>query len=559
MTGPGGCAAGGRILRPHERLLSTDVGLPLACGMLYAAAAIWLAIGQQAYARDALARTSSAVSTVLGRDPHLAAIGFIWNPLPSLVQVPLVPLLAGFGAVHLAGPLMSATFGAGAVWMLDRLYRTIGLTGPWRVALLLLYALNPLILFYAVIGLSEAPFIFVILAVVIAYIIWTHTRSLLALVACSLATGTAFLIRYEALAVASAGAGALLLILLARPGGRRELVEGVLLAYLAPFVYVVALWVFLNWMIMGDALYFQRSAYGNAAQSAFFQTEQTYLSGVIGSWEGALWYGLTRWVAAFPAGVLLVALALWRALRLRSLLLLGVLGFGAAIPAFHVALLYMGSSFGWLRFFLYGIPFSFVLAALLLPQLSGVRRTLIVLALALASPVTAAAMARPEVGLEEWGIMRRLQHPPFVFPSGHAVESFWAERQAAAYIDNLEPGAVVLLDTFLGFPVNVFSQHWERLATTSDRDFAELVRRPQGRVTHLLVPRPDCEPGTACLARNDQLIRTYPQLWAQGAPWAILEAEFGGHLAWRLYRVLPDEAAAAGFDEHFDSDVLAHR
>ena len=185
-----------RLPRPLRRLLSTDLGLPLACGLLYLAVGAWLAVVQEAFSRDGPSRTASAIHVVLGRAPHLAATGFVWNPLPPLAQVPHVPLLDRLGLVYLAGPAMSAAFAAAAVWVLDRLFRAPGLSAAWRVALLLLYALNPLILFYAVIGLSEAPFLFFLLGALAAYARWTPDGGPQALVVCAAATAAAFLVRY---------------------------------------------------------------------------------------------------------------------------------------------------------------------------------------------------------------------------------------------------------------------------------------------------------------------------------------------------------------------------
>src|SRR5690349_4617983 len=39
---------------------------------------------------DSLSRTANAFYVLFSRDPHLAAVGFVWNPLPSLIQLPLL-------------------------------------------------------------------------------------------------------------------------------------------------------------------------------------------------------------------------------------------------------------------------------------------------------------------------------------------------------------------------------------------------------------------------------------------------------------------------------------
>lgn len=78
---------------------------------------LWLALDVQYYQGDSLSRVSAARSVLLSRDPHLAAIGFVFTPLTALVQVPLTGLSAWFpslSAYAVTAVLMSAPFIAGA-------------------------------------------------------------------------------------------------------------------------------------------------------------------------------------------------------------------------------------------------------------------------------------------------------------------------------------------------------------------------------------------------------------------------------------------------------------
>ncbi len=43
---------------------------------------------------DALSRVANAFYVLYSRDPHLGAIGFIWNPLPSLMEMVLLIFLS---------------------------------------------------------------------------------------------------------------------------------------------------------------------------------------------------------------------------------------------------------------------------------------------------------------------------------------------------------------------------------------------------------------------------------------------------------------------------------
>ena len=89
--------------------------LPLA---LYLAVA-WLLVLTDGYiVGDAWSRVGNASYVLFSRDPHLAAIGFVWNPLPSLAMLPLLPLKAIWPPLVSAGfaaNIVSALFMAGAV------------------------------------------------------------------------------------------------------------------------------------------------------------------------------------------------------------------------------------------------------------------------------------------------------------------------------------------------------------------------------------------------------------------------------------------------------------
>ena len=55
---------------------------------VYAAAGYWLHINNVFIIGDALSRVSAAQSVLFSRDPHLAAIGFIFTPLTAMLQMP---------------------------------------------------------------------------------------------------------------------------------------------------------------------------------------------------------------------------------------------------------------------------------------------------------------------------------------------------------------------------------------------------------------------------------------------------------------------------------------
>ena len=69
---------------------------------------------------DAMARTRSAWQVFFSYEPKLAYIGFIWAPLPTILQLPLV-LIPWLRYKGLSGNVVTALCGAGsAMLLIDR-------------------------------------------------------------------------------------------------------------------------------------------------------------------------------------------------------------------------------------------------------------------------------------------------------------------------------------------------------------------------------------------------------------------------------------------------------
>ncbi len=138
-------------------------------------------------------------------------------------------------------------------------------------------------------------------------------------------------------------------------------------------------------------------------------------------------------------------------------------------------------------------------------------------------------MTQPDLGREEWEITRHLITPDEV--AVPASFGFVVERRIASYVDALPGHPIVLMDSSLAFAVNLFARDHRRYAITSDRDFRELLAKPDGgAITHILIPNP----------RSIEAVgQALPGVWQAGAPYARLDTDFGGENGWRLYAVTP--------------------
>ncbi|MBV8087400.1 MAG: hypothetical protein JO247_21525, partial [Chloroflexi bacterium] len=481
---------------------------------------------------DGVSRTALGSFVLYGRDPHLASIGFVWNPLPSVVQLPLLPLLRPLGLQLLAGPLQSSGFMAGAVAVLWQYLGLFAAPARLRLALTGLFALNPMILLYAANGLSEASLTFFMLGGAYYLMRWFSQGHYANLIGAGFMTAGAFSTRYEAVPLAAGGCVAI--VAAALKGQRLDppRLEAMLLTYLAPVAYAVLLWLYFNRLIMGDALFFLRGTYSNTAQTVGFRGTGSYLAGVVGSLPGSTQYAGVRLLGNFVAFAPVLIGAVVLAMRRRDWRMIGLASIILAIPLFHTVLLYQGGSFGWLRFFMYSIPGAFLLSPLALPGGNSVLRSSAVagllVAFALSDGVTWLAMANPNYGREEYTFIERLTDPSVQLDDSRTLAD---ERRIDAYINTRLSGKRILVDTVHGFAIVLLAQHPEQFVITSDRTFADVVRTPQGRVDYLLVPKP------ASSGETDLIDQTYPDLWAGGVTWATLSEDFGGDQQWRLYQL----------------------
>ena len=138
--------------------------LPLA-GYLWVG--VQLSLVYHSYIGDAVSREANAYYVFFSNDPHLAAIGFVWNPLTSISEMPLILLKGLWPALTadgFAASIMSAIFMAGCCYQLIRFMEDLGVGRVARWLLLACFALNPMIIYSGGNGMSEALFMFTLLA-----------------------------------------------------------------------------------------------------------------------------------------------------------------------------------------------------------------------------------------------------------------------------------------------------------------------------------------------------------------------------------------------------------
>ncbi|GAA4245045.1 hypothetical protein [Dactylosporangium darangshiense] len=472
------------VTRPR-RLTEGRVVLGAAL-VVYLALACWM-WRQQFIPQDSLSRLANGYYVLFSRDPHLAAVGIVWNPLPSLALLPFLPLGALVPALvrdGLVAVLVSAGVMAVTVAVTRDILRRLGVSRTPRLILTGLFALHPMIFWYAGNGMSEALFLVALMLATRSLLQWLADGRPERLVALGLALGLAYGSRYEALAPALAAPVAVFGVSWWRNRGRESgrlgiaQADAVLAGF--PALVTVGLWAACGRIVDNQWFATFSSKYGNAAQVAANRAAIESVTGSTLADRAAYAAQQLAGLEPLAPAVLLVAAVLavrWR--DARALAPVAVLG---SVLAFDNLAFLLGSSFGWLRFQIAVVPLVVVLVGILLSRQGpargpGPRRAAVVaglLAAALAVPVTVLTLRNPDLAREESAFLT----------AGGAEQTRFLARQnlrIGAEIDGLGlPDGAVLTDSAYSYAVILASRHPKQFVISSDRDFAAILADPKG-------------------------------------------------------------------------------
>lgn len=240
----------GEEIAPPGRLQS--LALFLVAGIVY----FWLGyetvIAHGVVVFDALDRLTRAYMVWHNSPPKLAAVGFVFPPLTTMVFLPFT-LIKPVATSLIALPLVSSIFGASMIVAMNRLLARCSMPGLQRWLLLALFGLNPMLVFYAGNGMGEAVYLALLTFSLYCFTSWFLTAQPRFLVVAGLTFSLLVLLRYSfgiwALVIA-----VLMAMGLTRRGAQSDETEGTLVTFLAPLIYAIGVWILFNWLIVGDLL-----------------------------------------------------------------------------------------------------------------------------------------------------------------------------------------------------------------------------------------------------------------------------------------------------------------
>jgi hypothetical protein len=478
---------------------------------------------------DAVSRMTHAYYVFWNEPPKLAAIGFVWPPLITLVFLPLVaikPLATSMWAL----PLMSSAFGAALLVTLANFLRRAGMPAPARLLLVLLFGVNPMVALYASNGMSEVLGWWCLTLAVIAFVRWYWDELPQQLIVAGVFVALGTLVRYEIVLWGFVLVPVVALTLWRRG---RPLVqfEASSLALMAPILYALGVWTFLNWAILGSPFSWLHE-----------ETTQTFVwtkgnGPIVGhlTVPRTLHFVLVENLRLFPPVLILAAVTLLLALVLRSvsaLALFAALVLNAA-TTIYLAVSEQATHILELRFNTRAMPIVLVAVGWLYRAFpSRLARALTVAgaaaALAASIPVTWHTMRTFAYQLDERAFASALATGRDQSHSIPGIDPLADARMARYVLRHVHDRNAILTDDAQTYDVIIRTGRPTLFADRIDHGDAfwgELAHLPFGRVQYLLFST----------LPNDRLTAIYPR--------SRRDAKHGLRLAYRtrsalLYRIV---------------------
>lgn len=501
---------------------------------------------------DGISRVANAGYALWSKDPHLSAIGFVWGPLPSLIEIPVLQFSGWWPELKthgLAGVVQSAAFTAGCAVVIRLLAidRSVGVR--WQWVAVACFALNPMVIIYGSSGMTETAMLFCILWAVRYLLRWLDSPRVFDLASVGLALAVGYLVRYESL-IAAAGAAVLVAATTfsrTHRGGRVSAVALNSLVVLFPIGAAFAIFAAAGWIMTAEAFAIISSDYGNSNQVQVALDRGFANVFTDGSMLAHRLFSIQ------PLIGIAIVVAAARAVAIRRIDPLVPIGAFGTVLAFAAWGQLSGSTFGWFRYFMAAIPMVIVVALVLWTPLGQhddrdrvdgrwhrLGAALLSASLLLGTPVTARSILDPDINVGATSLVgvASLIDPDRYPPEEQADRRGGDDdRLVAAYLDaKALPRGSVLLDTFQTWWLWLASEDPQQFVITSDYDFVAALNRPwESGIRYIAVTNP----GTN--VAMDAITRRYPTLWTDGA--GLGELVFAapgpdGRERYRVYRLV---------------------
>jgi hypothetical protein len=511
---------------------------------VYSVSSVWMTDTLHLELGDSLARMGDARAMLFSRDPHLAALGLYWMPLPTVGQLPFMLFLSPLHHAELSGPLACAFAGAVTVLVIARICFIMGLSKGLSVAITLVYAFNPIVVYSNGNGMSEAWILMTTAFAMLGFLRWSTQHRTIDLAVLGAGLAGVALARYEGFVLAPiiAVVAALndgrtppradslrTLLEECRSRYRRWLTTAAIVAI--PTYVVLALWILMNYVIARDPLkwYKLQKAVGHT-QAGSYQLPAHQAIPILAS-------VLQSTVIIVPAFLVIAPLLLVIGRRYHErLTALGILAGALLWPAIVAMGFALSESSGVPRYFEPPTVFVTVaaiwLAGTIRPSSERLRRAVpfVLVGILVAGAIVGAANlenpTRTGVESENQFFSRLFNHHVTPLKGGGLGQNENWKALAAGLDTRLTPGRKVLVDVSAsGSAVFIFTHTPGRFIVNSDRDYERIVADPVGKFDYIVVSNPT-------FADTHSIGTQYSQFLT------IISNTVGGHwVKWRDYNV----------------------
>ncbi len=468
-----------------------------------------------------MSRTANSFYVLNSQPYRLSSMGLVWNPLPSVMQLPFVWAAKWWRPLVTKGISMSFVSAFFAAWGVKALYscfHTMECRERDALLIVALYALNPYVIFYGANGMTEIMMGAVGIQVIASLCGWMVKGKPYFIIEMGASFVIMFLIRYEAVPFAFFVAlGMALHMFISKfekqfypQKGLEPLwyVEATMWVTYLPVIFTVVCWIIYNWMITGNPLYFMNSGYSMSAYSAYYQD--------YGSVWNAVSFLLQRvWPMLIPFGAVLLARSLTKSFfKYETLIMVfAVLG----LMVFTTVMILLGKSGGYVRYLCYPLFFGPAFIPYTIRKAGDKAKKVV--------GITAAGLAATAlifVWLFKYSVM---------FREDLVLNIPAKSESVAAYLNANCRNSKVLMDSYRTYYVIMNADDPESWVISSSRDFEDCVKDPVGSgVDYVVVPQ------IGSYGNMDALNIAWPHLYDNGEDWAVEVASIGEFKIFRVER-----------------------
>lgn len=470
---------------------------------------------------DAMTRTANAFYVFYTIPHRLFSMGLRLNPLPSVIQFPLVllsklwrPLVTGGISMAFA----SALFQAWAVKTLYSCFHKMKCREGHALLFTLLYALNPYIVFYGANGMSEIMMGAAGIQVICSLTLWMRKGRPQYILSMAFSLVIMFLVRWEALPFALFIGICMAIHMLTSNREKRYYskegleslwyVEGTLWVTFLPVLFTACVWIFYNWSMTGNPFYFINSA---NSLSALSSNHWNY-----GGFPGVMSFVFSRsWPFLIPLVLILAARLVTGKLihHDTAIVLIAVLG----TTVFTTVMMLFGKSGGYVRYFCYPLMFS----AAFMPYLLNMARK----ASDEAARIAAFGFAVCAVFFG-WAFTRSS-----LFREDLLMNVPAYSEELADFLNSHCNDGKILMDSYRGYYVIMNMDEPEKLIINSSEGFEDAVNDPvRCHINYLVVSEYENN------GNMDILNETWPYLFSGGEVWTEELASIGEFKVFRVIR-----------------------